>query len=150
MKTFVIESTNFVKAFPSSEKARRCRDGTRFATEKDFASASKHWSMLRLVEIWNKLPGAKPVRKFTNRDAAHRLWATIQVLSPATKTKAELVMGMISRPSGATLAEITAATGWQAHTVRAFISVQPKKLGFKIESSKQEGERVYRIGRGAE
>jgi hypothetical protein len=30
MKTFVIESTNCVKAFPSSEKARQCRDGTRF------------------------------------------------------------------------------------------------------------------------
>ena len=151
MKTFVIETTNFVKVFASSERAPHCRDGTRFATEKDFASASRDWSMHRLVEIWNKLPGAKPVRKFTNRDTAlRRLWATIQVLSPETKTKADLVMGMISRPSGATLAEITAATGWQAHTVRGFISVQPKKLGFKIESLKREGERVYRIGRGAQ
>ena len=55
------------------------------------------------------------------------------------------VIGMINRPSGATLAEIVAATGWQAHTVRGFICVQPKRLGFKVESFKREGERVYRI-----
>jgi hypothetical protein len=146
MKIFVIDSANSVTVHATSEKARQCRDGTRFATEKDFASASRDWPMLRLVEIWNKLPGVKPVGKFTNRSAAlRRIWAAIQALAPGAKTKIELVIGMINRPSGATLAEIIAATGWQAHTVRGFICVQPKRLGFKVESFKREGERVYRI-----
>ena len=146
MKTFVIDSANSMKAYASSETARKCRDGTRFATEKDFASVSRDWSMLRLVEIWNKLPGVKPVSKFTNRSTAlRRIWAAIQALAPGSGTKTELVIGMINRPSGATLAEIVAATGWQAHTVRGFICVQPKRLGFKVESFKREGERVYRI-----
>jgi hypothetical protein len=146
MKTFIIDSANSVKAYSSNEKARKCRDGTRFATEKDFASVSRDWSMLRLVEIWNKLPGVKPVSKFTNRSTAlRRIWAAIQALAPGSGTKTELVIGMINRPSGATLAEIVAATGWQAHTVRGFICVQPKRLGFKVESFKREGERVYRI-----
>jgi hypothetical protein len=56
---------------------------------------------------------------------------------------------MINRPLGATLAEIVAATGWRAHTVRGFICVQPKKLGLKVESFKRQGERVYRIRKKA-
>jgi hypothetical protein len=146
MKTFVIDSLNCVHSYASSKAARQCRDGTRFATEKDFASALSNLPMLRLVAIWNQLPGAKPARKFTNRDTAvRRIWAAIQDLAPEARTKADLVIGMINRPSGATLKEIMAATGWQAHSVRGFLSAQPKKLGFRVESFKRDGERVYRI-----
>jgi len=34
---------------------------------------------------------------------------------------------------------------WQAHSVRGFISVLASKHGFKIESSKVDGVRTYRI-----
>jgi hypothetical protein len=38
------------------------------------------------------------------------------------------------------------ATGWQAHSVRGFISTAGNKHNVKIESSKDEaGGRVYRI-----
>jgi hypothetical protein len=38
------------------------------------------------------------------------------------------------------------ATGWQAHTVRGFISTAGKKHNVKIESERNEaGDRVYRI-----
>ena len=135
MKTFVIDSANRAKAYASSEQARKCRDGTRFATEKDFASVSADWPMLRLVAIWNKLPGVKPVRKFTDRSTAlRRIWAAIHVLAPGTTTKTELIIGLLKQPSGATLTEIMAATGWQAHSVRGFICTQPKRLGFQVES----------------
>jgi hypothetical protein len=37
------------------------------------------------------------------------------------------------------------ATGWQAHSVRGFISIAANKRGLKIESTKNEaGDRVYR------
>ena len=146
MKTFVIDSANSATAYASSEKARQRRDGAQFATEKDFASVSKDWPMLRLVTIWNKLPGVKPVQKFTNRSIAlRRIWAVMQALTPGTGTKSELVIALLKQPSGATLQEIMAATGWQAHSVRGFISVQPKRLGFKVESIKQEGEHDYHV-----
>lgn len=146
MKTFVIDSANSVKAYASSKAARRCTEGKLFATEKDLTSVSADWPMLRLVAIWNQMPGVKPVQRFTNRTTAlRRLWAAIQVLKPDSKTKAELVIGMINTPSGSTLKAIMAATGWQAHSVRGFLSTQPKKLGFQVESFKREGERVYRI-----
>lgn len=61
-------------------------------------------------------------------------------------TKASRVIGLLSRPAGATLKEIMAGTGWQAHSVRGFISGQlTKKMGLKVKSFKRDGERVYRI-----
>jgi uncharacterized protein DUF3489 len=53
---------------------------------------------------------------------------------------------MIGRAKGATLAEIMKAAGWQAHSVRGFISTAGKKHGVTIGSSKDEkGDRVYKI-----
>ena len=62
-----------------------------------------------------------------------------------TNNKAE-VIAMMKRAKGATLAEIVAATGWQAHTVRGFVSILGSNEGQKIESSKNAaGERTYRL-----
>jgi hypothetical protein len=61
--------------------------------------------------------------------------------------KAE-VIAMMKRAKGVTLAEIMEATGWQAHTVRGFVSILGSKGGQKIESSKNAaGERSYRIAK---
>ena len=73
---------------------------------------------------------------------------------PATKPKAERankkaeVIALMKRAKGATLAEIMAATEWQAHTVRGFVSILGSKGGEKIDSSKNAaGERTYKIGK---
>jgi hypothetical protein len=61
--------------------------------------------------------------------------------------KAEVV-DLPRRPGGATLTEIMEVTGWQAHTVRGFVSILSGKGGEKVESSKNNaGERWYRIAR---
>jgi hypothetical protein len=146
VKTFVIDATNNARAHASGGAARKSRDGIPFATEVALRAISAEWTMLRLVAVWNRLPGAKPVQKFTNRETAlRRLWKALQELPTAT-TKTELVISLISRRSGATLKEIMAATGWQAHSIRGLISAQiAGKLGLPVESFKRQGERVYRI-----
>jgi len=60
--------------------------------------------------------------------------------------KAEVVE-MLRCAKGATLAAIMEKTGWQAHTVRGFVSgTLVKKLGLKVESFRTaENERAYRI-----
>jgi hypothetical protein len=60
--------------------------------------------------------------------------------------KAEVIDRM-RRSQGATLAEIMELTGWQAHTVRGFVSgTLIKKLGLKVESFRsKEKERTYRV-----
>jgi len=62
-------------------------------------------------------------------------------------SKQAQVLAMLKRPEGTTIAQICAATGWQAHTVRGtFAGAFKKKLGLTIESDKvQGGERIYRI-----
>jgi hypothetical protein len=63
-------------------------------------------------------------------------------------TKQSLMIELLRRPGGATLAEIVAATGWQAHTVRgAMAGALKKKLGLTITSEKDKTQgRIYRIG----
>jgi hypothetical protein len=117
----------------------------------------------------------KPIKKFTDRKTAiARIWKAIQALTPAlaqhaapaapkkakaTKeaksadgarpprefSKKAIVLDLLKRAQGATLKEIMAATDWQAHSVRGFISGSlGKKMGLKINSAKREdGERVY-------
>ena len=62
-------------------------------------------------------------------------------------TKQSLMIELLSRTGGATLAEIVEATGWQPHTVRgAMAGALKRKLGLTITSDKDEVKgRVYRI-----
>jgi hypothetical protein len=62
-------------------------------------------------------------------------------------TKAAIVLDLMKRKEGATLAEIAKATDWQNHSIRGFVSGHvTKKLGLRVESTKSEtGERTYRI-----
>jgi hypothetical protein len=60
-------------------------------------------------------------------------------------SKKAKVLELVRQPGGATLKQIMAATDWQAHSVRGFISGSlTKKMGLNIESIKREdGERAY-------
>ena len=62
-------------------------------------------------------------------------------------SKAAAVLAMLRRPEGATLQQIMRTTGWQAHSVRGFISgTVGKKMGLRVESAKsEEEERNYAI-----
>ncbi len=64
---------------------------------------------------------------------------------PATKGAA--ITALLKRGSGATLAELISATGWQAHSVRGFLSgTLKKKLGYAVASERgEDGVRRYRI-----
>jgi hypothetical protein len=61
-------------------------------------------------------------------------------------SKKSEVIDLMRRSQGATLAEIMELTGWQAHTVRGFVSgTLIKKLGLDVESFRsKEKERTYR------
>lgn len=63
-------------------------------------------------------------------------------------TKQALVIELLRRPEGASIAEIVEATGWLSHTARGVLAGSlKKKLGLAIESSKDdERGRIYRLG----
>jgi len=62
-------------------------------------------------------------------------------------TKQAVLIELLTRAEGATLPQMTVATGWQVHTVRgAMAGALKKKLGLEITSEKQTGaDRIYRI-----
>ncbi len=66
---------------------------------------------------------------------------------PRPGTKQALLIDLLKRKKGATIAEIVAATGWQPHSVRGAISgTLKKKLGLAVTSEKPgNGPRRYRI-----
>jgi len=92
------------------------------------------------------------------RATAHGKTATGK-LSPSSATptakpkiagkpsKTDAVLKLLRMAKGASVAQIEAATGWQAHSVRGFLSgTVKKKLGLTLTSDVgKDGERRYRI-----
>ena len=67
------------------------------------------------------------------------------VTRPGSKTAQ--ILELIKRPGGVTLQELMAATEWQPHSIRGFISgTLGKKMGLSVESTKGEnGKRTYSL-----
>jgi hypothetical protein len=62
------------------------------------------------------------------------------------KSKSEIILTLVGRKTGATLAAIMKATDWQAHSIRGFISLAQSRRGLNIKSARNDaGERIYRI-----
>jgi len=65
-------------------------------------------------------------------------------------TKPETILKLVSRKSGATIAQLEAATGWKPHSVRAALSGL-RKAGHEITRDRnKKGLTVYTISNGAQ
>ena len=66
---------------------------------------------------------------------------------PCAGTKQATLIDLLKRKTGATIADLVKATGWQPHSVRGAISgTLKKKLGLTVTSERIEKRgRVYRI-----
>ena len=69
----------------------------------------------------------------------------------AAGSKQSRVIAMLQSPTGATIAAMMKATGWQPHSMRGFLAgVVRKRLKLNLTSKKMAGTRVYQITRTAE
>ena len=104
--------------------------------------------------VGKRRPVPKGVQKMdapdalTKREAIHalqKLEVTSRTIRPCTKLAA--IIDAMRHPGGATIAQMMARSGWQAHTVRGAISgMVRKRLGYEVVTEKgADGQRAYRI-----
>jgi uncharacterized membrane protein len=104
-------------------------------------------------------PGRKPAKAKQGAKKAERKGAAKKTAKPAASkkdapasvprefSKKAIVLDLLRRKNGATMAEIAKATDWQNHSIRGFISgTVAKRMGLAVESTKNEaGERTHKI-----
>lgn len=93
------------------------------------------------------LAGPVGLPPFEAEAAAERAVRAL-VRAPAGRddTKLARLVALLRRREGATLAEMVAATGWQAHSVRGALSgTLKKKHGLAVTSAAGAAGRVYRL-----
>lgn len=98
----------------------------------------------KLIESSNHTPDVFQI----TTDGMQAIGATPQAKTETREgSKQAVLINLLKRPEGATLPQMTEATGWQVHTVRgAMAGALKKKLGLEITSEKLIGtDRVYRI-----
>jgi hypothetical protein len=85
MKIFTIENeTNYITVHGTIQDAEAVANAERFRNEAGLNKLAADWPAARLVEIWNSLPGAVPVKKFKDRQTAvSRIWKALQSLVQA-------------------------------------------------------------------
>ncbi len=66
--------------------------------------------------------------------------------TPSSESKQAQLIALLRTPGGASMAQLIALTGWQAHTVRGMISgTLRKRLGLSVTLDTVDGVRLYRI-----
>jgi hypothetical protein len=91
-------------------------------------------------------PG-KRARKHPTPTKAKPARASGNQRNAAPTTKTEQVLGLLRRARGASISDLSSATGWQAHSIRGFLpGTVKKKMGLAVVSEMDgKGIRRYRI-----
>jgi Protein of unknown function (DUF3489) len=89
--------------------------------------------------------GRKPVDASTADAPAECHVADALTSDGGRVSKLDRLIALLKRPDGASLSELTHATGWQAHSVRGAIAGSLKRKGHVVTSEKIDGIRRYRI-----
>jgi Protein of unknown function (DUF3489) len=94
--------------------------------------------------------GARKAAKVAPKKAKATKGAKAKDGAPTLRegSKKQIVIDMLRRKNGATLAEIAKATDWQKHTIRGFMSILGSKSGLPVESFKTDaGDRGYKLAK---
>ncbi len=97
----------------------------------------------------SKIPSAIVAPKLSTASATASAAPTSPPAPAPRKTKASLLHDLVGAPGGARLSELMAATGWQAHTVRAALSGL-RKQGYILERRREGCDTIYSLAKAAD
>ncbi len=80
-----------------------------------------------------------------NRKPTTRSTKTKVQAADARRTKADTILDLVQRPTGASIAELTKATGWLRHSVRAALTGLRKKGREVVRTKDDQGVTRYCI-----
>ena len=80
-----------------------------------------------------------------DRNPTSRSTKTGVKAADARRTKADTILDLLQRPAGASIAELTKATGWQPHSVRAALTGLRKKEREVVRTKDNQGVTRYYI-----
>ena len=128
---------------PGAVRVRKFRD-RKTAVNRIWKAVQSFGSALPVAPLRCDLP---PEGVPAQRKAARAQRASTVAKPERDGSKKEAVVDLLKRQGGATLHAIMQATGWQAHSVRGFLSgTLKKKMGLTVVSAQSEdGQRTYSI-----
>lgn len=92
----------------------------------------------------------KPQKKPGLKRSQKQKLAATTVPSGRPDTKSSIILQLLNRQQGATVAELAAATAWQEHSVRGFMSgTLKKKHGLDVSSETVNGTKHYSLRGGS-
>ena len=107
-------------------------------------------------------PAAQPARKTGRKSAkpAKPQWPATRAASsrvskvrspaaPGRPSKKTAIVALLERPHGAALSDLTGATGWQVHSVRAALTGLRKEGKELVRSKDASGVTHYRLSASA-
>jgi len=138
------EKTPQAEAQPSAEPAQPAPEAP------NMGSVNLREAAERLLAAWEetlpanaeKNPIAQAMAMLRDALTRRATRATGAPRKPREGTKQEVVLAMLRRPEGATVAQIAEATGWAQHTVRGFFAGLKKRQGITVEIA----ERIRQVG----
>lgn len=133
------EATPVAASAPETPATKAARGGKKPRVAVPRAKATKKATPAK------KAPKTAPKAKGSGKPKAAKPAKAAKVTGPREGSKTEKILTLLKR--GTTLKELMKATGWQAHSVRGFLSAAVgKKMGLAVVSAKnKDGQRSYSI-----
>ena len=116
-------------------------DAAGLRSEEEFETAG------RLTVVAPQTPDVAPEAGPTQVKATRSKKRLKNAQTVRDGSKTSTILDLLMQKNGATLAELMDATGWQAHSVRGFLSgTIRKKMAINLQSAKREdGQRRYSV-----
>jgi hypothetical protein len=111
-------------------------------------SAGKPAPKTGQLKVTHKITAQSPLTASGGKSAQHTL-PDRKADKSKSGTKQSRLLAMLRSPTGATIAAMMRATGWQQHSLRGFLAgVVRNRLKLNLISQKVDGGRIYRITGG--